>query len=209
MAKIRKTRFAILGLLSWQPMTGYDIKKLVELGLSHFWNESYGQLYPTLSQLVEEGLAVKKTKRQGNRKRHEFTITAAGRRAFLEWLQEPTEQPRVRSEFQLKFFHCGRRPVAEGIRLVEEYQIQQRTTQEMFVASESVLSHAIEHDVVPEELDSIVGNNSTDQLLFFLLSLRHGVLAVEARLAWCEETLAALKRLQSTHSKAAKKRGTG
>jgi DNA-binding PadR family transcriptional regulator len=36
----RKTWFAILGLLDWRPMSGYDIKKLVEMGLSHFWSES-------------------------------------------------------------------------------------------------------------------------------------------------------------------------
>ena len=44
-------------LLSWKPMSGYDIKKLVDAGLSHFWNENYGQIYPTLESLVKEGLA--------------------------------------------------------------------------------------------------------------------------------------------------------
>ena len=61
MAKKQKTRSAILGLLSWQPMSGYDIKKLIEMGLRHFWSESYGQIYPTLEQLVKEGFAAKKS----------------------------------------------------------------------------------------------------------------------------------------------------
>ena len=56
MAARRKTRFAILGLLSWKPMSGYDIKKLIEMGLQYFWQESYEQLYPTLEALVAEGL---------------------------------------------------------------------------------------------------------------------------------------------------------
>ena len=60
MARKRKTWFAILGLLRWKPMSGYDIKKLVEMGLSHFWSESYGSLFPTLNALVDEGLATKR-----------------------------------------------------------------------------------------------------------------------------------------------------
>ena len=55
----KKTRFALLGLLSWKPMSGYDIKKIVDIGLSHFWNENYGQIYPSLDALVKEGLAIK------------------------------------------------------------------------------------------------------------------------------------------------------
>ena len=42
------------GIGTWQPMSGYEIKRLVEMGLRHFWNESYGQLYPTLAALVDD-----------------------------------------------------------------------------------------------------------------------------------------------------------
>ena len=84
-----KTPFAILGLLSWQPMSGYDIKKLVDMGLQHFWNESYGQLYPTLDKLVANGLATRSEETSsGGRRRRVYSITAAGRRAFIDWLRE-------------------------------------------------------------------------------------------------------------------------
>jgi len=35
--------FAILGVLSLGAMSGYDVKKLIERSIAHFWNESYGQ----------------------------------------------------------------------------------------------------------------------------------------------------------------------
>lgn len=38
----KKTHFALLRLLSWKPMSGYEIKTIVDVGLSHFWNENYG-----------------------------------------------------------------------------------------------------------------------------------------------------------------------
>src|SRR5713101_9932570 len=56
MSKENKSRYAILGILSQGPMSGYAIKKFIEASISNFWNESYGQIYPILKQLSEEGL---------------------------------------------------------------------------------------------------------------------------------------------------------
>ena len=39
-----KSKYAILGMLSIEPMSGYDIKKEVEKSISNFWTESYGQI---------------------------------------------------------------------------------------------------------------------------------------------------------------------
>ena len=68
-------------------MSGYDIKKLVDVGLSHFWNENYGQIYPTLDQLVKDGLATKRAERKsGKRQRFVYTITRKGQKAFRDWM---------------------------------------------------------------------------------------------------------------------------
>ena len=50
-------------------MSGYDIKKLVDVGLSHFWSENYGQIYPTLESLVQEGLATRKEDRSSGKRK--------------------------------------------------------------------------------------------------------------------------------------------
>ena len=57
--KKSKTRFAVLGILSYGPMSGYDIKKFYEKNVAGFWSESYGQIYPILKRLAEEGLATR------------------------------------------------------------------------------------------------------------------------------------------------------
>src|SRR5256712_13582840 len=61
------SRYAILGVLSRRPMSGYDVKKLIERSIAHFWNESYGQIYPILNRLAAEGLAERRRGRQGAR----------------------------------------------------------------------------------------------------------------------------------------------
>ncbi|MCZ6642789.1 MAG: PadR family transcriptional regulator [Gammaproteobacteria bacterium] len=189
-----KTQFAVLGLLSWQPMSGYDIKKMITMGLSHFWAESYGQLYPTLERLVSDGLATKASESTGKRKRHVFSITDSGRQRFLAWLAGPTDQPRIRNEFQLKFFLASELPLDQGLSLLEDYRTQQQGIAEMYGRSELILTAALEKNDEVEEIRQVLGLTSRQQLLFFLISLRHGVLAVEARLAWCEESIRALKK---------------
>ncbi len=198
-----KTWFAILGLLSWRSMSGYDIKKLVEMGLSHFWSASYGQLFPTLNRLVEEGLASRHSDPgHRKRKRHVYAITPKGRREFERWLREPSDPPRVRNEFELKFFLSSRLPVGESIRLLKEYRDQQQELYEHYLESEQDLMIAVRDGTLPRELEeifpeepSLVENEASDsnRNLIFFLTLRHGILAVGARLAWCEEALSALR----------------
>lgn len=162
------------------------------MGLSHFWSESYGQLYPTLEKLVMDGLATKSSESTGKRKRHVFSITAEGRQRFLEWLSGATEQLRARNEFLLKFFLASELPLEQGLSLLEEYQSQQAGIGEMYRESELLLTAALEQGDVVEEVNRVLGFISRQQMLFFLISLRHGVLAVKARLAWCEESISAL-----------------
>ncbi|MYF92724.1 MAG: PadR family transcriptional regulator, partial [Gemmatimonadetes bacterium] len=64
MPKTNKSKYAIMGMLSIRPMSGYDMKKLIAQSISYFWNESFGQIYPTLKKLVEEGLATRQTEKR-------------------------------------------------------------------------------------------------------------------------------------------------
>lgn len=196
MARKRKTWFAILGLLNWKPMSGYDIKKLVEMSLSHFWSESYGNLFPTLNALVEEGLATRRVDPDsGGRRRREYAITPKGRRAYEKWLREPADPVQTRNELQLKFFLTSRGSVDDSIRLLEEYRVQQKQLYTEFRSSEAVLAQAVRDDEMPDEVAPLLGETSgrSNELLIFYLTLRHGILAIEARMAWITEALRALR----------------
>jgi DNA-binding PadR family transcriptional regulator len=94
-----------LGSLYLMDGTGYDIKKLFEEAFSHFHSASYGSIYPSLNRLQREGLIelrVEPGERHPDRK--VYSITEAGRRAFMEEIvqTEPTEQ--LRSEFMVLLF---------------------------------------------------------------------------------------------------------
>lgn len=57
MAKKGKSKFAILGMLALNPgSSGYDIKKMIETSIQYCWKESFGSIYPMLSELEKEKL---------------------------------------------------------------------------------------------------------------------------------------------------------
>lgn len=187
-------------------MSGYDIKKYVEIGLSHFWSESYGQIFPTLRRLVKEGLATRReATSSGRRKRHVYTITDPGRRQFETWLREPVAPVNVRNESLLKFFLASRLSAGEAVALVERYRDQQRSLHQIYAESELIFRQALAEDVVPAELAALMDRPDDDssaaagadrrQLEMFFLTLRHGVLHCEARLAWCDEALERMRKI--------------
>ena len=56
MAQKNTLRYVILGLLSKEPMAGYDIKKAFEGEIGDFWYSNHSQIYPELNRMEQEGL---------------------------------------------------------------------------------------------------------------------------------------------------------
>src|SRR5438045_3830581 len=101
MGKENKSKYAVLGMLSLAPMSGYDLKKNIEMSTGNFWTESYGQIYPMLKQLAEEGLTTSHIeKKEGRPERHVYTLTDNGWEALRHWLTEPVE-------YQLPVMNCS------------------------------------------------------------------------------------------------------
>ena len=184
-------------------MSGYDIKKFVEIGLSHFWTESYGQVFPTLNQLVADGLATKRDDcGTGRRKRFLYTITDRGSEALLEWLRAPSEPVKTRSELTLKFFLSCRHEPGQSLRLLAEHRAHIEKRLADYYPSAAVLQAAMESGQLPEDVESLLTTESESgetvdrkaEALMFYLTLRQGIVVLEARLAWCEEATSALSQ---------------
>jgi DNA-binding PadR family transcriptional regulator len=103
-----RTRYVVLGMLSAQPMTGYALRQRIAGSVGHFWQESYGQLYPTLRRLTAERLLEARAARGGpGRGGATYQVTPRGRRVLAEWVSRPPAIDRVRSELLLKVFFGG------------------------------------------------------------------------------------------------------
>ncbi len=79
-------KYAILGLLNRNEMTGYELSKEFETTLFEFWNAKHSQIYPELKSLNAEGLIQYRVEITGNvLEKKVYTITDEGRRDFSEW----------------------------------------------------------------------------------------------------------------------------
>jgi DNA-binding PadR family transcriptional regulator len=80
--ELTHTSYVILGLLYERPGSGYDIKQTADHSTRHFWAISFGQIYPELKRLTEEGLVEVEESPTGSRQRNVYRITDAGREAL-------------------------------------------------------------------------------------------------------------------------------
>jgi len=186
MARESKSKFAILGLLAMGPRSGYDIKKAIEDGLCHFWNESYGQIYPTLNSLAEDGLAVRATERtEGKPDRHVYTITDSGLAELHAWLTEPAEYHRERLEVLLKLFFGSAMTLEECLQHVTRFRDEYSEKLNYYLAIEQrVLETRAGHPNQP----------------FWLMTVSCGIWTSQAFIDWCNETIATLRKMSAESS---------
>jgi DNA-binding PadR family transcriptional regulator len=78
-------RLAVLRLLAEEPRNGYQLMQAIEERSGGNWRPSPGSMYPTLSQLEDEGL-ISSAQAEGSR---EFEITDAGREHLETRAGEP------------------------------------------------------------------------------------------------------------------------
>jgi PadR family transcriptional regulator AphA len=101
-------RYAILGLLSVEPMSGYDLSKWMDRGLGNIWSAHASQIYPELARLVEGGAIEEVPGEPGPRRRRVYGLTETGSAELRDWLAGAAPGPGARSEALLHAVLLGR-----------------------------------------------------------------------------------------------------
>lgn len=186
MSSRSRTPYTILGCLTIAPMSGYDVKRFLERTVVHFWSESYGQIYPALRRLEEDGLVDGRTEpgERGQEKRV-YRITDAGREELRAWLREPAEPTRPRYEHSLKLFFGHSVGPEASLEHLERVRRRTEANLAQYRAQEEELSERAEQE--PES-----------QAPYWLVVLRGGVLYSEMTLEWCDESAKRLRALQES-----------
>lgn len=176
-----RTPYTILGCLTVQPMSGYDIKQFVDECIVHFWSESYGQIYPTLAQLEEEGLIQGRTEPgERGREKRVYRITAAGRDELEAWLREPAEPGTARYEHSLKlFFGYNADP---DVSLGHVRRLREQTQETL-----------VEYEAAEARLEERAATDADSPALHWLIVLRGGIRYSRMVLEWCSESEEALQ----------------
>ncbi len=112
--------YALLCLLSIEPMNGYTMKKWVDKVLTHFWKTRYSQIYPTMDKFLAEGLVeVENRESQTAPSSKYYHITDKGLAELKEWLIEDTLDFNYRDESLLKFYFSSLLPLDD---VIEKYE---------------------------------------------------------------------------------------
>ncbi|OJG59628.1 hypothetical protein RV07_GL002642 [Enterococcus malodoratus] len=90
--------YVVLAMLVRSPLTGYDLKRFLNL----FWEAHHSQIYPTLKELRKQELIEIVDIPDGKRKIYD--ITPAGKDLVKEWVFTKSHAPSQKDEFLAKVF---------------------------------------------------------------------------------------------------------
>jgi DNA-binding PadR family transcriptional regulator len=179
MPQENKSRYAILGLLSLKPQSGYELKKTVEQSTHYFWHEHFPQIYPMLKQLEAEGFTTSYAEHQeGRPERHIYTLTEQGWDALRQWLALPPASQVERNELLLKLFFGSQTTPDVSVAHLQRYR------------EELLLQIAI---LEQQEQSSKEQYPDSRNLSSWLITTSYGLHVKRALITWCDETLAQLQ----------------
>ena len=180
MPKESTTKYAILGLLSLTPCSGYDIKKIADMSISHFWSENYGNIYPALRVLEAEGLVERESgQTPGRPPKSVYRITEQGSRELKDWLMRPPENHPFRNELLLKLFLAWDAPLPVIEESLQRESEKQKANLETYLGIEQMLKNNEPY-------------KSQKALPLWLATVDYGKRAAVAAVEWCEATIQSL-----------------
>jgi PadR family transcriptional regulator, regulatory protein AphA len=175
--------YAILGFLNYHPYTGYDLKKIFDSSIRHFWPADQSQIYRTLARLTEQGLAeMEKVPQDDRPDRKVYSITNAGRSELMKWLSGPAPLGDAHNAPLIQVFFAG--------------QLSDEQILAKFEGYTAILNAILDqYDQIPGQIIPYQQEISSPREHFFwLLTLDNGIRSMRASLAWAENVIEQLKQ---------------
>jgi PadR family transcriptional regulator AphA len=186
-------RYAILGMLNYTPLTGYNFMTIVDKSFNHFWKASLSQIYRELSVLERKGYVISDIFLQVDRPdKKVYTITEDGKNAFRDWLGDFPEKLSVpsRDEFLIRIFFGSQLGDAELKKQFERYIEERRSIQKKL---DEILNH--------KHFNRLVNQNSNQNKTFDLakesrywqFTINRAQIINDANIRWAEECIKELE----------------
>jgi PadR family transcriptional regulator, regulatory protein AphA len=170
---------ALLGMISYGPATGYELKAWFTKSIAHFWNATLPQIYRTLSHLKSNGWVTFEVRHQeGKPSRKVYKLTETGSAELLRWLMEAPEIRQPKHPMLLKLFFGNRmdRNVVKGhIQAWREHH--------------ACLLARYEADVIPVIERTKTSWDMAEEGRFWSHTLDYGKRHAKMTVEWCDEVL--------------------
>lgn len=175
-------KHGLLGFLSEQEMSGYDLEKLVSSSIGYFWSAKISQVYRDLHAMEKAGWVQSYDFIQTGRPNKKiFKITDAGKQEFENWLirYDVTKDSEARIGILMRMFFAARRPKEETITILEQHRTNcQRAWKKLLDINQELENSYTQAD-----------------LIYSKTTLSYGEKYYQMQMEWCTETIEKLHNL--------------
>lgn len=183
-------KYVLLGFLNYQPMTGYDLKRLIDSSTEHFWHAYHSQIYTSLRKMEQEGLVTSIIDDSDEKlERRIYEITEFGKSQLKQWLGRPlTELSPSKDGLLVRLFFSGLRDPKE---VLDELRFQRQLHQQQL---------ELYQQIKPEDYAAKFESNDDGldferEAKFWRMTLENGRSYEEMYLKWLDETIAKIESL--------------
>ena len=176
-------KHGLLGFLSWQEMSGYDLEKLFSNSIGFFWSAKISQVYRDLHAMETAGwVQSNEVIQTGKPNKKVFHITEPGRAELDRWLlhYDMRHDFEVRVGILMRMFFAAKRPKEESIALLERFRAGCQQAIDTLECVDQGLACA--------DIESM-------QLLYAKATLSYGENYYKMQMAWCTETIENLRNV--------------
>ncbi len=174
-------KYVLLGVLNYQPLTGYQLKQFMDQAAGNFWYAQTSQIYRTLDQLEKDGMLTSHIQAQDERPdRRLYQITPAGRNDLRAWLAEPMTELQTSKDALL-------------VRLYFSAQMDKATILTQLRVQRAL--HQRQLDLYRDDIPALIQKSAAlhpdlkrDAILWDA-TRRNGELMEEAYIRWLDETI--------------------
>jgi len=174
---------AMLGLLKYQPATGYELKTKFNRSIYFFWNATLPQIYRTLKDMLAKGwLTTTIEHQEGRPSRKIYHLTNDGEEEFKRWLAELPPFPEHRNPMLIKVFfgrHVKPRRLREHLKSYRDHYaalVQQYEKESISVIKEYASKPGLTKEALYWDMARDYGS-------------RHAKMIIE----WCDAAMASLE----------------
>lgn len=179
-------QYAVLGLLQYKEMTGYDLKKLFDKSIKNIWAASLSQIYRELGALESRGSLTSEVLQQCDRPDKKiYKITNSGKVEFKEWITNFPKKlsKEKRDEFSLRVFFGSNLKKEDLIKQFQRFLAEKNDNIEELKSIEMLTGKYV------NEMKLI---NSED--LYWKLILKRAYMNLETSIVWANECIKELEQ---------------
>ena len=180
--------YGLLGLLTYQDSTGYDLTKIFEDSLNNFWHAQSSQIYRELDRMEQKGWVASRNVVQDKRpNKRVYSITEDGRAALQEWLNNGTlEFENPHEPLLVRVFFGGYAPEVTLALL--------KACRSMCLAGLEVQSNKVRPNI---DHYATAISDGEDKRLYWEMTLDYGIAITKATAEWAQQCIEKIEKVKS------------